>query len=161
MGISAIKLEGWDEFIKAVETLPDKMKKQNIAAMMKKNLQPVKETIKNMTPVRNEKSHQGKIVRYRKNGSISTESLPGNLKRSIGLRQFTKGEDVSVYAGIQKGRNDGWYGYFVERGTRTQKGQHFIEEAATLSMPTAADNLTTDIKDYIINNAKKLGLDAK
>jgi len=157
MSISAIKLEGFDELLNAVKQLPDKTKKTFIAGIMRKNMKPIAAAIKAIAPVRD---RQGAITRKRKDGTISTQSESGNLQKSIGIKTFTRGE-VTAYAGIQKRKNDGWYGFFVERGTKYQSPQNFIQRGASMTVPKAADNLTTDIKDYIVSNAKKLGLDAK
>jgi HK97 gp10 family phage protein len=155
------ELQGFDGFIKAVQTMPDKMKSKAMREIIAKNMKPISEAIKANTPVRKSTSYQGSIKRKRKDGSISTESMPMNLKKSIGVKTFGKGTEINGYAGIQKKKNDGWYGFFIERGTRNISKDPFIARAASASVPIAAEHLTTDIKDYIVNNAQKLGLDAK
>ena len=157
--ISGVKLEGWDEFIKAVQAMPDKMKSKAMRGIIAKNMKPIAETIKNNTPVRT--GYQGKIVRKRKDGSISTESMPGNLKKSIGVKTFGRGTEVTGYAGIQKKKNDGWYGWFLERGTKNIPRNPFIERSAAIAVPLAAEKLSEDVTNYIIDNGKKLGLDIK
>jgi HK97 gp10 family phage protein len=163
----SVTLQGYDEIIKAVRQLPDKMKADAIGNIIKTNMQPIARSIKNNTPVREE---MGKdlnmksraIIRKRKDGSISTSSLPGNLRASIGVKIFKKkGKDISGFAGIQGGKNDGWYGYFLERGTKYISKQQFIARAAAITVPIAQDNLENDIIKYITSNAKKLGLDAR
>ncbi|MFZ4797052.1 MAG: HK97-gp10 family putative phage morphogenesis protein [Bacteroidia bacterium] len=155
------ELQGFDGFIKAVQTMPDKMKSKAMREIIAKNMKPISEAIKANTPVRKSTSYQGSIKRKRKDGSISTESMPMNLKKSIGVKTFGKGTEISGYAGIQKKKNDGWYGFFIERGTRNISKDPFIARAAAATVPLATEHLTTDIKDYIVNNAQKLGLDAK
>lgn len=161
MGITAVKLEGWDEFIKTVQQLPDKMKTKAMRGIIAKNMKPVAAAIKSNTPTRDHSQYQGAIIRKRKDGSTSTSSRPGNLKKSIGVKTFGKGTEVTGYAGIQKKKNDGWYGWFVERGTKNIAKNPFIAQAAASSVPLATENLSNDVRDYIVANGKKLGLDIK
>lgn len=161
MAISALKIEGFDEFIKAVEQLPDKMKTQHIGGLIKKNMQIIASTIKSNTPV----SKSNKIrKRYRKGGELAAEYSSGNLKRSIGVKIIkTKDGQVSGWAGIQKKRGaDGYYGFFLERGTKyINPPLRFIEKSAAIAVPISKNNLETDITEYIVKNAQKLGLNAK
>lgn len=158
---SNFRMEGWDEFIKAVQQIPNQMKPKAMRGIIAKNMRPVANAIKNNTPVRKSSSYQGTIKRKRKDGSISVESEVGNLKKSIGVRTFGKGGEITGYAGIQKRRNDGYYGFFVERGTKNMGKNPFIAESSAIAVPLAAENLGNDVRDYIVLNAKKLGLDAK
>ena len=158
------ELEGFDDWIFKVKSMGDKMKVQTMKAIIKKNMQPVVFAIKANTPIRKSNHYQGTITRKRKNGGISSQSEVGNLYRSIGTKAFNRGTEITVYAGIQKGRGekfDGWYGFFLERGTKNIPKDPFIARAAASSVPIAEANLETDIKGYIVTNAQKLGLDAK
>lgn len=161
MAISGVKMEGWDEFIKTVQKLPNEIKPKVMKGIIGKNMKPIAASIKLTAPVRNANSYQGKIIRKRKSGETSTESLPGNLKKSIGVKTFGNGTEITGYAGIQKRKNDGWYGFFVERGTRKIGANPFIKRASSISVPLAAENLGKDVTEYIVKNAKKLGLDAR
>jgi HK97 gp10 family phage protein len=159
MNTNGIYLDGFDAFLEAVKKMPDQMKVSTMKGIIKQNMKPIAAAIKARTPVRT--GQKSAIIRRRKDGSISTSSMPGNLRASINVKTFSKGKDLTGYAGIQKGKNDGWYGFFVERGTRSIPKKPFIAPAAAITIPIAADNLTTDIKNYIVKNAKKLNLDAK
>ena len=156
-----IQLEGFKEFTEQVKKLGESQKKTVLAAIMRKNLQPVASAIRTLAPVRNER--QRVIIRYRKNGSVSTESSNGNLRRSIGVKSFTGRGTVAAYAGIMnKKAADGWYGEFVIRGTEHIKRKNpFIQRAANYTLPAANRNLGKDINEYIIKNGQKLGLDIK
>jgi HK97 gp10 family phage protein len=161
MAISGIKMEGWNEFIEAVKRVPNEMKPKAMRGIIAKNMKPIAQAIKAAAPVRDQKHYQGVITRKRASGDISTESSPGNLKKSIGVRTFGKGGYVAGYAGIQKRKNDGWYGFFLERGTKKMGKDPFIARSSAGAIPQAADRLGQDVKEYIVKNAKKLGLDAK
>lgn len=153
-----IKLEGFEQFIKLVQNLPDKMKSKAMMEIMKNNLKPVAMAIKNTTPI----SSKLYNVRYRKAKGDTVTTIRGNLRRSIDVRGFSRGNNPVAYAGIQKkGGADGWYGFFLERGTKYISKNPFINRAATMMLPIATEMLTTDIKGYIAKNARKLGLDTK
>ena len=53
------------------------------------------------------------------------------------------------------------YGFFIERGIKHIAKDPFIARSAATTIPLATEHLTSDIKDYIVTNAQKLGLDAK
>lgn len=165
-----IELQGFDKFLETVKMLPDKTKGSVMAGIMRKNLTPVKNSIKALAPLRAQRFSKSTRIRYKKNGKISTQSDPGNLKKSIGIKTYNTRRGISAYAGIQNGKekeegqgkiNDGWYGFFVERGTKYQKPNPFIKRAASYTLPAATRSLEKDTIDYIVKNAKKLGLDAK
>lgn len=159
--VTGIKMEGWNEFIEAVKQIPNEMKPKAMRGIIAKNMKPISQAIKAAAPVRDSRHYQGVITRKRKDGSVSTESSPGNLRKSIGVRTFSNGSEVAGYAGIQKRKNDGWYGFFLERGTKKMGKDPFIARSSAAAIPLAADRLGQDVKEYIVKNAKKLGLDAK
>lgn len=157
--ITGIRLEGFDSFIKAVEKMPDNMKASVMRGIIKKNMAPIALSIKNQAPVRSQFYTK---KRKDKAGNVRAEYTPGNLRRSIDVRTFGRGTAVTGYAGIQKmGIADGYYGFFIERGTKYIPKNPFITRAASITVPIAADNLATDVRNYIVKNAQKLGLDAK
>lgn len=153
-----IKLEGFEEFIEIVKKLPDNVKSKAMMEIMKKNLKPVAAAIKNQTPISSKLYH----VRYRRGKGDTVTTIRGNLRRSIDIKGFSRGNKPTAYAGIQK-RNgaDGWYGFFLERGTKYISKNPFISRGAAMMIPMAQENLIMDIKNYIVAKANKLGLDAK
>lgn len=153
-----IKLEGFEEFIEIVKKLPDNVKSKAMMEIMKKNLKPVALAIRNQTPISSKLYH----VRYRRGKGDTVTTIRGNLRRSIEIKGFSRGNKPVAYAGIQKTSGaDGWYGFFLERGTKYISKNPFINRAATMMLPIATEMLTTDIKGYIAKNARKLGLDTK
>ena len=98
-----IQLEGFKEFTDQIIKLGDSQKKTVVAAIMRKNLQPVASAIRTLAP---ERKSDRTIKRYRKDGSVSTESTGGNLRRSIGIKTFTGRGTVSAYAGIMNKKNE-------------------------------------------------------
>ena len=155
--VSGIKLEGFDKFIDLVKDMPDQMKAKTMAKIMEQNLKPVALSIKNQAPI----GTRIKTKRTRKSDGKVFETTIGNLRRSIGTKAFWRKNEPTAYAGIQKKGADGWYGFFLERGTKYIAKNPFISRAASMTVPLAAENMQTDIKNYIVKNAQKLGLDAK
>lgn len=163
-----VTLEGFDEILLMIKKLPDNIKTSTWRAIMKKNMKPIAEQIKKHTPIRSKKSYQGHIIKKNKDGETSTDSTPGNLRRSIGVKVFSSNGNVTGYAGINRGKNnlsgfnaDGWYGFFLERGTQKIGKKPFIAPAAAIAVPKAKERLEDDCRDIIVRVAKKQGLDAK
>lgn len=166
-----VELVNFDAIMLQIKKLPGTIKTQMVRSIIKSSLKPVSLAIKAKTPIRKKTASKSKRVRKRTNGEISTVSSIGNLRRSIGIKTFaSKGRDVTGYAGIQNGKNiegmegkynDGWYGYFVERGTKYQAAKPFIAPAAAKTMPKAKEDFTIEFNKYVVRNAKRLGLDAK
>ena len=83
------------------------------------------------------KPHQGAISLGHKSKRITIK--PGNLKRSIrrlALRRVKSAAIVGIKLG---GAVDGWYGRFVEQGTKYQRAQYFMERAKNSAGPIAQD----------------------
>lgn len=174
MSVLHVELVGFDQVLHAVRTLPDKMKVKAMKGIMGKNMKPVAQGIKTAAPTRQgagsysngQKVYQGKAnprhTRTKTEGNASAyNTLPGNAMKSIGTRSFSRGTQVAVYAGINKNkRYDGWYAFFVARGTKHISKNDFISRGANPKIPTAANNLSNDIVDYLVKNARQLGLNA-
>jgi len=171
----SIQLIGFDRIVAAVRQMPDKVKVKAMKGIMSKNMKPIVQGIKAATPSRadggyytstHQKVHQGKAnprhkrTKYESNAS-AYNTLPGNAKKSIGTKAFSKGQLVTTYAGINKRKNvDGWYAFFVARGTKHISKDDFISRGANPQMNKAANNLEKDIAEYLVKNARKLGLNA-
>lgn len=159
-----VQLVGFDQVLQAVRNLPDKMKVKAMKGIMGKNMKPIAQGIKSVTPKsdlndRIKKNRKGQNLKDKKGKDIILKS--GNLQKSIGTRTFSRGTDVSAYAGInKKGRYDGYYGFFIARGTKHISKDDFISRGANPKIATAANNLSSDITDYIVKNARQLGLNA-
>ena len=160
-----VQLVGFDQVLQAVRNLPDKMKVKAMKGIMGKNMKPIAQGIKSVTPKsdlndRIKKNRKGQNLKDKKGKDIILKS--GNLQKSIGTRTFSRGTDVSAYAGInKKGRYDGYYGFFIARGTKHISKDDFISRGANPKIATAANNLSSDITDYIVKNARQLGLKAQ
>lgn len=131
-----------------------------IVGIIKLNAKPLVSAIKQGAP---ERPKEGKP-----NKRFGKVYYPGNLKRSVGTKSFTRGSDsmgdLSVYVGANKGTvADGWYAKFVELGTQGRAGRGritpnpFIARAAQREVPNMKRDLEKDIATYTTKLAKRLG----
>jgi len=160
-----IQLVGFDQVLQAVRNLPDTVKAKTMKAIMVKNQQPIVKGIKAITPKSNlktrvRKNKKGETLRDKKGREKLISA--GNLQKSIGARAFGKGTQIDSYAGIQKkGRYDGYYGFWIARGSKYITKNDFITRGAAPQLQTAANNLGDDITKHIVANAQRLGLNAR
>jgi len=137
-------------FIEKLKNLPDKFKRTEMNKLIKRQMMPVLSSLIADTPESEGKS-RGK---YGKS--------PGNLKRSMTI-SFRKNPLIGVWVGPKINRfskyktdeqnakaKDGYYGFWVEKGTKHMKGTHFIERSAEKSMPTVQNQLSAGVKDYLV-----------
>lgn len=116
-----IQVQGFPELIAKIEKLRnDKSKKREMVGILKQVASGTVKVAKRNAPV-SKKAHLVSGSRTRK------IIQPGNLKKSIGTIVARKGKAVdnpTVVVGPRaKGKNDGWYGNFVEQGHYTYKGK--------------------------------------
>lgn len=89
------ELDGWDRFLKAVQSLPDKQKRSELLKIMRRVARPTVNAAKAFVPKREKK-----------------------LERSIGVITSRSRTYPSVYAGPRvKGSHEGFHGHLVEFGT--------------------------------------------
>ena len=88
--------------------------------------------------------------------------LPGNLKKSIGSWSLKKGARYSGSAVVVVvgTRGIGWYGRFIELGTRFIKARPFMRPAYDANVSKVYEILKTEISvrlDKVIANLKAKG----
>lgn len=111
MSKSMFEIEGFEELQKKIKNLADdKSKKREIVGILKQVAKSTVDAAKQNAPTsKKEHKARGKIIQ------------PGNLKKSIGTITGKKGtakDNAVVYVGPRaKGKQDGWYGHFVEYET--------------------------------------------
>lgn len=105
-----VEITGFSELEKKIKSLAnDKDKKREVIAILKQVANSTVAAARQSAPI-SKKVHtaRGKKIQ------------PGNLKKSIGTIVGRKGqakENAVVYVGPRaKGKQDGWYGHFVEYG---------------------------------------------
>lgn len=88
------ELEGWDEMLREVERLPDRMKRNELLKIMRRVAKPT--------------------VRAAK---ANVSSISGRLERSIGSITGRSKKYPNVQVGPRaKGKNEGFHGHLVEFG---------------------------------------------
>jgi len=117
MGKELIEITGFKELQHKLRQLPDKVKKKHLIPVLKKAAHPYVQTGQKSDIV--PKSARKHTV----SGKRTKKTIePGNLRKSIGTIVGRKGQakvNPTVYVGPRaKGRHDGWYGHFVDAGTR-------------------------------------------
>ncbi len=116
-----IQVQGFPELIAKIEKLrTDRSKKREMIGILKQVASGTVKAAKRNAPV-SKKPH---VI----SGSRTRKIIqPGNLRKSIGTIVAKKGAAVdnpTVAVGPRaKGKNDGWYGNFVDQGHKTYKGK--------------------------------------
>jgi HK97 gp10 family phage protein len=105
-----VEITGFPEFEKKIKSLSnDKDKKREVIGILKQVAGSTVKAAKQAAPIsKKEHKARGRVIQ------------PGNLKKSIGTIVGRKGnakDNPTVYVGPRaKGKQDGWYGHFVEYG---------------------------------------------
>lgn len=155
-----VKVDGFDDLYKRIRRLDDKMKRKEVLKLLKKQAKPVQTLARANTP------RAGKtITRYYKDGTVADVYESGNLAKSIkikAVRASKVGGNPYIWLGPVAGdkKNDGFYGWFLIRGTKhIAARKNWIHQAFhTLD---AGNKTMEEVRRYLTNQAKKLGLDAK
>lgn len=159
------ELQGWDDFLKQVKKLGDAPKRTEMNKVLRRVAKPTLAAAKQATPI----EKKGRTVTRRTKSGQEYKYEPGNLQKSIKTITVSKRNsrgNPRVVVGPKVGRrgrtipNDGFYGFFLIRGTKHIKSQkNWIHEAFH---NTNADKRTMDaLQKYLVKQAKKLGFNAK
>jgi len=144
------------ELVKKIKKLPNELKPAEINNILFHQFKPILGVLKSKTP-----------VSRRKSGVSKYGATPGNLRRSMEF-QISKKKKIGVWAGPKVNRvssrknakqnslvNDGFYGFWVERGTKHQPGQFFMENVKKNFLPQIQSRMSKDLKDYVIKKMEK------
>ena len=124
-----LELRGLEDLEKAIDAMEKDFEKALVIAT-RKGCQVIQKGAKRRCPV----SPKGKIGRY--------AHAPGTLKKSIKYK-ILRQRSPSRVAGLvgpatgRKQKYDGYYGYFVEKGTSHSKPQPFLRPALDEDGPQA------------------------
>ena len=120
----SFEVEGFEEVQRALGKIEsDIMKKRELAKILRRQAAPALEAMKRNAPeIKANKKGIKRGIKYHRDDS--TIYWPGNLKRSMKIFTRTKGDYPKVFVGAQakKARNSGYYGYFVQYGTKGKGG---------------------------------------
>lgn len=104
------------------------------------------------------KAAQIYIREIRKN--IASHRKTGNLHKSIGIIRGSKRFAPALIVAVKMGRKrkyDGYYGYFLEKGTKYIDPIHFFKNAINSKTKSVSDNINGLLKkelDRFIRNKK-------
>ncbi|MEM9685303.1 MAG: HK97-gp10 family putative phage morphogenesis protein [Bacteroidota bacterium] len=102
-----VEVRGFEELSKKLKQFPDKVKKQEVAKLLRKAAGSTVKAARQQAPI-SERAHtlkKGKKVQ------------PGNLKKSIGVQTARRSKNPMVVVRPRtKGKYNGFYGRFVIRG---------------------------------------------
>jgi hypothetical protein len=149
-----VEIEGFDEVIKQLQKLEDRVKRRELLKIFRRQAEPVKRVMAAQAPRAN------RTVSYHRDNSI--KYTPGNLKRSI--KKFTgRSKDypnIQVGPQAKKAEGSGYYGYFVAYGTkRIRRKNNFIKRTDSLVSEIIGDRISGELKKYLEREAKKLGFE--
>lgn len=178
---SGLTETGFDESVKFLKTLPDKINRRILVSSMRKAARPFVAAIKARTPVatRSQKEFWGQQRRIN----------PGLLKKSVGVITAKQRNTnfVSVYVGPKRlksamrgkvktgseNRNDPWYRHFVIRGTAgfvmktgKNKGRYMpgqpanpiVDQAYAQVGTQVGNNIEKNITDSVKAHCKRNGV---
>lgn len=139
-----VKLIGIEQVMKAARELEDNLKKKVIATAARKASVPLIASAKSKVSVSNRPHH-----RYSE-GKIVATYYPGNLKKSIAFfksKKSTPNDLIFMVAPRTGGgrKNDGWYGRFLEYGTKNMAAQPFMGPAFESTKSTMDSIMSNEI----------------
>lgn len=128
-----IKLQGVDDAVAQLQTLPDKLRKRAILNALRAGGRVFRDEARRLTPVL-------QVPVRRKGGAVIRK--PGTVRKAINVRTSKlarRGGDVGVFVNVRpakgaskgaKSPNDPFYWRFQEFGTRFIAGRRFLQGAA-------------------------------
>lgn len=149
------QIEGFEELQRKLKQLPDKVKKKEMLKVLGQVATPTVKVARQQAPI-SKKKH---VISGKRTRKIIE---PGNLRKSIGKIRGKKGlgkQNAVLYVGPRsKGRkNDGWYGMFVEHGTKKQKANPFMKRAYQQTKGKVTADAENKVAKYIQKQIDKLG----
>jgi hypothetical protein len=146
-----LKIEGFEEVFAEIKTLPDdKVKRQKLLKILRKQMRPILAAVKQNTPVAD------KPVKFR-----GKEYLPQNLKKSMAIKTSPMKNFPNVLVGPRTGvkaKYDGFYAFWIQYGTINQAPNDFIDKAASPLLAAREIAIAKAIDPYMGKEIKKLKL---
>lgn len=122
------EIEGFDQFQKAVQDLPQRQKRTEILKLLRRVAKPMRTAARNAAPVVDPK----RLPRYRyTKGGGKVPIPPMNLKKSIGIFNGKSKTYPNVLVGPRTRGTKylGYYAAWLEYGTVNMPAQPFMEPA--------------------------------
>jgi HK97 gp10 family phage protein len=153
-------IKGMDKVMADIRKLDDNMKRREILKILRRQMEPIKDAVKNAAPV-----EESVVKRYasrgrrKGNSKVLAEYPPGNLRDSVRIVTHKKRLGVNPQVSVMPtsgGKHDGWYKHMVIYGTKYQEGNDFVHRAGVPLLGNVKNTATDKLKKYIERKAKKL-----
>lgn len=157
------EVKGFEQVTKKLLALPDKIKKDKINVIQRRVAKKlIVPAVAAAAPIAD------KIVtRKTRDGNVADTYDPGNLAESIVAITGKRGQskvNPTIYVGPGLGKRkdaDGYYGFFVVKGTKRIAPNDFITRGGGPVLPRAKAEIEKGIVDFIVREGRKLGLDMR
>ena len=151
-----VEIEGFDEVLRNLKKLEDRVTRRELLKIFRRQAEPVKRIMAAQAP------RADRTVNYHRDNSI--KYTPGNLKRSI--KKFTgRSKDypnIQVGPQAKKAEGSGYYGYFVAYGTkRIRRKNNFVKRTDSLVSEIIGNRISGELQRYLEKEATKLGFETK
>jgi HK97 gp10 family phage protein len=133
VSIALEEIQGWDAFLKTVEKLPDRQKRSEILKVLRRVAKPMVSAARSRVRIADRV-----VYRYVRGGRIEQE--PRTLQKSIGIITGRNRNYPNVLVGPRAGgrkKYDGWFGHFLEFGTRNAPAFPFMRPAFNQTKTTS------------------------
>lgn len=152
---NTFKIDGLEGVIREIQSISDdKVKRSEILKVLRRQSKPILGAIKSNTPIAEE------VVSFR-----GVEYNPGNLKKSMAIKTSPSKNYPNVLIGPRKGRNgrkalknDGFYAFWIQYGTKFQKPNDFIWKASAPLMDGTNTKMSAELEKYLEKKIKETNL---
>jgi len=148
-------------FVEALKTLPDKLKRTEINGLIRQQAKPVLIALRNATPVRKRRGtgKYGQIRGNLRDSMVIGTRKAGKLGVWVGPKtnKFQWDKNATSEENLKRnlGKKDGYYGFWIERGTKEIAGKFFMERTMEIMAPFVSNQMSKGVKDYIVREFKK------
>ncbi|MAO22445.1 MAG: hypothetical protein CMJ25_16995 [Phycisphaerae bacterium] len=151
------KIEGFEGVMLEIQSLDDKMKRSEILKILRRQMQPVLDKMKQNAP--NQRTEKINVR--------GTDINPQELKNSLAIKTSPAKKYPNVLVGPRYGKGkkkfDGFYAWWIEYGVGTHSAnptgkKNFIQKTYSETSDKIYTEASDKLKKYIKRKAKKLNL---
>ena len=151
------KIEGFEGVMLEIQSLDDKMKRSEILKILRRQMQPVLDKMRQNAP-----NQRTEIINVR-----GTDYRPQELKNSLAIKTSPQKKYPNVLVGPRQGKGkkkfDGFYAWWIEYGVGTHIAnptgkKNFIQKTYSETSDKIYTQASDKLEKYIKRKAKKLNL---
>lgn len=151
------KIEGFKGVMLEIQSLDDKMKRSEILKILRRQMQPVLDKMRQNAP-----NQRTEIINVR-----GTDYRPQELKNSLAIKTSPQKKYPNVLVGPTYGKGkrkfDGFYAWWIEYGVGTHSAnptgkKNFIQKTYSETSDKIYTQASDKLEKYIKRKAKKLNL---